>query len=149
MPPTQTDTDKLIKNTYETNNTICGVRKIYKDKNRWSIVIPLLIRHRSKYNGGLKIYIGAERDIDVMFIGETKEKLEEFVGRNTPIRPRNIGKVDSRITIPHDDINNNFLEGIEYVAVEWHKEYNIIRIRQALPEDVNEAKYASRLRQKH
>ncbi len=148
MPPAKTEGNSLIKNTYETDETICGVRKIYKDENRWSIVIPLLIRHCSKYSSGLEVYVGAEKDINVMFIAEDRETLKEFVGKDTPIRPRNIGKVDNRITIPYDDINSKFLQDVEYVAVEWHKEYNIIRIRQALPEDMNEARYASRQRQR-
>jgi len=43
------ETDRLIKGTYETDKTICGVRKIYRNNSRWSVVVPLLIRQRSEY----------------------------------------------------------------------------------------------------
>lgn len=141
-----TENEKLIKGTYETDNTVCGIRKIYKNQNRWSIVVPLLIRQRSIYTSGKNIYVGIDRANDTIFIGQTKEDVIPFVENEYDIQKRTIGSIDNRITIPKDEIENGILDGVVESAIEWHKEYNIMRIRPALPEDIYEARYASRKR---
>lgn len=142
-------TGKSIKNTYETESTICGVRKIYKDSNRWSVVIPLLIRHKSIYNKGVDVYIAADKSVDTIFASDEACKLKGFVEENTPTQKRRIGSSDSRIIIPNDNSKDNIFEDIDTVAVEWNKKYDILRIRPALAEDMYEIRYASRERRRN
>jgi hypothetical protein len=140
------ETDRLIKGTYETDKTICGVRKIYRNNSRWSVVVPLLIRQRSEYQNEKTVYTAINKDTDTMFVGLSMEDLQSFISPGTRVRKRTIGKVDSRITIPTEEIHEGFFEDVVESAIEWHKEYNIMRVRPALPEDIYESRYASRRR---
>lgn len=143
------DSEKLIKNTYETESTICGIRKVYKDSNRWSVVIPLLIRHKSIYNKGIELYMACDKSVSTIFAADSPYKLKDFVEENTRTRRRKIGKTDSRITVPDNNIEPDIFGDINNVAVEWHKEYDILRFRPALIEDMHEIKYASRKRKRN